>query len=123
MKVAKVKPELIQDEAFGHTIKATKVVRNFPFPETMSGLEGGKTELVLVNVRATAGKKYAVPLSDGDFRLSTEKDGTGGAVATTMAETAMTDAGTSRSERWARARAAAAGSPSRWRTPPTTRST
>ena len=94
MKVARVKTEPIEDDAFGHTIKATKVVRNFPFPETMAGLEeGGDTELVLVNVQATAGKKYVVPLSDGDFRLSTKKDGTGGAVATTMAETAMTDAG------------------------------
>ena len=37
MKVAKVKTETIEDDAFGHTIKATKVVRNFPFPETMSG--------------------------------------------------------------------------------------
>jgi hypothetical protein len=94
MKVAKVKAEPIEDDAFGHTIKATKVVRNFPLPETMSGLEqGGDTELVLVNVQATAGKKYVVPLSDGDFRLSTKKDGTEGAVATTLAETAMTDAG------------------------------
>jgi hypothetical protein len=95
MKVAKVKPETIKDDAFGHTIKATRIVRNFPFPETMAGMdEGGDAELVLVNVQATAGKKYVVPLSEGDFRLSTKRDDPrGGTVATTMTETAMTDAG------------------------------
>ncbi len=79
--------------------------------------ERGDTELVLVNVQATAGKKYFVPLSDGDFRLSTKKDDPRAAVTTTMAETEMTDAGYPPFRRWARARAAAAGSPLRWRAP------
>jgi hypothetical protein len=91
MSVDKVEPKTITDDAFGHTVKATKVVRNFPLPSTMSGVEKG-TELVLVHVTAKAGKKY-VPLSDGDFRLSTTKDPRKGVVATPMAETEMTDAG------------------------------
>ena len=91
MTVDKVETETITDDAFGHTVKATKVVRNFKLPSTMSGV-GKDTELVLVHVRAKAGKKY-VPLSDGDFRLGTSKDPRKGAVATTMAETEMSDAG------------------------------
>ena len=89
--VEKVEAKTITDDAFGHTVKATKVVRNFPLPSTMSGVEKG-TEFVLVHVTARAGKKY-VPLSDGDFRLSTTKDPRKGVVATTMAETEMSDAG------------------------------
>ena len=87
----KVEAKTITDDAFGHTVKATKVIRNFPLPSTMSGVSKD-TELVLVHVRAKAGKKY-VPLSDGDFRLGTSKDPRKGAVATTMAETEMSDAG------------------------------
>ena len=94
MEVAKVKTEPIKDDAFGHTVTATKVVRNFPFPETMSAVEErGDTELVLVNVKAKAGKKYFVSLSDGDFRLSTKEDDPRAAVTTTVAETEMADAG------------------------------
>jgi hypothetical protein len=91
---SKVKTETIKDDTFGHTIDAVGVVRNFPFPETMSAVEErGDTELVLVNVKAKAGKKYFVSLSDGDFRLSTKKDDPKAAVSTTMVETEMGDAG------------------------------
>ena len=93
MEVAKVKTETIEDDAFGHTINATKIVRNFPFPASMSGVEeGGDTELVLVLVEAKAGNDF-VALTDGDFRLSTKKGDSEGAVSTTEAATEMTDAG------------------------------
>ena len=93
MKVSKVETETIKDDALGHTINATRIVRNFPFPASMSGAEeGGDAELVLVHVEAKAGKDF-VALTDGDFRLSTEKGDPEGAVSTTMAETEMTDAG------------------------------
>ena len=94
MKVDKVKTKAIEDDRFGHTIKVVKVVRNFPFPSTMSGLEeGGDTELVLVNIKAKAGKKYFASLADGDFRLSTKKNDPRAAVPTSMVETEMRDAG------------------------------
>jgi predicted small lipoprotein YifL len=94
MEVDKVKTDPIKDDRFGHTIEVIKVVRNFPFPETMSAVEErGDTELVLVNIKAKAGKKYFVSLADGDFRLSTKKDDPRAAVPTSQAETEMRDAG------------------------------
>ena len=93
-RVEKVKTKTIKDDRFGHSIEAVKVIRNFPFPSTMGGVEErGDTELVLVNVRAKAGKKYFVSLADGDFRLSTKKDDPQAAVPTSMVETEMRDAG------------------------------
>jgi hypothetical protein len=92
MKAARVETETIEDDALGHTISATKIVRNFPFPASMAGVEAGDAELVLVHVEAKAGDEF-VALTDGDFRLATKKGDAEGAVSTTEAETEMRDAG------------------------------
>ncbi|MGL5825827.1 MAG: hypothetical protein ACRCYU_13615 [Nocardioides sp.] len=80
----------IVDDVMGHDIEFTGVVRGFSLKKFASVTEDGG-EFVLVQVKATAGKKYSVGFYGG-WKL-TSPDGTPHSPATSIAEPDMKTAG------------------------------
>lgn len=76
----------IKDHGLGHTVVLEQAVRNFPAPKAAKAPQG--SELVLVQVRITAGKKYYVTAGPDDFVFGVK----GGSESTPTSERAVAKA-------------------------------
>lgn len=80
---------MVKDDVLGNTIAFTAMVRNFPVPEKFESLKQDG-ELVLVEIDATAGKKFSGGVQGG-WKLTTADGSLGN--ATSIADKEMAAAG------------------------------
>ena len=59
--------QTLSDSVLGDTVRVLRVVRGFPVPATLPAIAG--KELVLVEVRAEAGKKYDAGIQGSSFSV------------------------------------------------------
>ena len=83
--------QTITDDVLGHTVLVKSVVRGFPLPDRLTALKDRGTEVVLVELEATAGTEFSAVVGASTFRVV--PDGGQEASSTTVVDQEMTAAG------------------------------
>ncbi len=84
----------VTDDILDNKAVVVSVIRNFPIPAAASAIKARGDELVLVEVKVTAGSKYYAGMGDSDFTWGVQgKQYSGEAAGSDAVHAAMTAAG------------------------------